>query len=325
MFVFTDRVIAEIAKDIAEHEPERGGALLGPPANPLIGTFLFDSQASVTSASYVPSSDLVQRVAEKERIEGIELKGVVHSHPGSFDQPSGPDRYAFRRGLDLNPRMAVFLAPILTRDRRADPDVPYEITVNPWSRMTVYAVYRAAIDEPSSLQHEPVPRHEPRTIYDRDRFAEDYGARISPADPPKSWVRRLSKPRAGRGDLVGRGSGHSDLLIETPPCQVMPVEAHVREVIGELAQNGHPVTGEPVWGTLAFNGVHFMSTTFEVDGSEFIVLFPPTYPTSKPILLTTRLTHPREDTREIAFGWGLMDRRSLWQACGAPMLVALSQ
>jgi proteasome lid subunit RPN8/RPN11 len=106
VYLFTDYLINEIAAEITAFPPERGAALLGPPATPLISRFLPNEQAKATGASYIPSTDLVVRVAETERTEGLQFKGVIHSHPGSFDRPSRPDRHAFRHGLDLNPRMA---------------------------------------------------------------------------------------------------------------------------------------------------------------------------------------------------------------------------
>jgi hypothetical protein len=321
LFVFTDRVIDEIAKDIAAHEPELGGALLGPPASPLISAFLFDPQASVTRASYVPSTDLVRRVEERERIEGVEFKGVVHSHPGRFAEPSGPDRYAFRRGLDLNPRMAVFLAPILTRDRSANPDVPHEIAVDYRSRMTVYAAYRAAVDDRS-------PQHDWYSRVSRDGWrrtaadAERYGRHLSEFGEyiayPQQWPTVSSAESA-------TSRARTELLIETPRCQVMPVGAHVDEVIRGLATRRHSIRSVS-WGMLAFNGVHFISTTLDAGRHELIFLFAPTYPISKPILLVTELSATgKHDTKETAFDWSFMDRCSLWEACGPSLEKTLLQ
>jgi proteasome lid subunit RPN8/RPN11 len=314
LFVFTDRVIAEIAKDIAAHEPELGGALLGPPASPLVTAFLFDPQASVTRASYVPSSDLVRRVEEKERIEGVEFKGVVHSHPGKYDEPSGPDRHAFRRGLDLNPRMAAFLAPILTRDRNADPNVPNEIAVDRRSRMTVYAAYRAAVEESPREDDWRKPVGWRREEEDRD---------FRSRGPDASFESVAHRPEWWRANESFSSRPRKELLIEKPRCQVMPVGAHASEVIAELAKRGY-ASGALVWGMLAFNGVHFISTTLEVGGNELIFLFAPTYPISKPVVLATKLSSARKhDTKEIAFEWGLMHRRSLWEASGVSLMKAL--
>jgi hypothetical protein len=273
LFLFTDCVIEQIGKGIAAHMPERGGALLGPPAMPLVSHFLADAQASVTRGSYIPSIDLVQGVAEIEQTEGLQFKGVIHSHPGSLDRPSGPDQRAFRRGLDLNPRMAAFLAPIVTLDRAADESRPNEITITADSRMTVHVAYRR-----------------------------------TPKQDTEPLKRSSTRP------------GGERLIIETPPCQVIPVGVHVSEVMDGLAKEGEP-TGQLRWGTLAVNGIHFISATFLMAGSEVIFLFPPTYPTSKPALLVTKIAQDHfDDTREISFGWELLAGERLWAACGQPLL-----
>jgi hypothetical protein len=264
VFLFTDCVIEQIGKEIAAYLPERGGALLGPPASPLISVLLFDAQASVTGASYLPSGDLVRRVADMERTEGLQFKGVIHSHPGSSDKPSGQDCYAFRRGLDLNPGLAAFLAPIVRLDRPARSGRENEVAVTGSSRMTVYAAYRAPIDVDRGLGSE--------------------------------WYPRL------RVEVPAR-----ELVIDTPPCQVIPVGAHTAELTAMLGQRGELV-GSVRWGTLAFNGAHFLSASFVITANEVIVLFPPTYPISKPAILVTKIDEDRaNDTKGPS-----RDKRAIW-------------
>lgn len=114
MIYILDSVMEEIKIHIGNHLPERGGALLGEPGKPLITKFLFDSHAFTTSSIYCPSRRLNKKVKELEEKEGLEYKGIIHSHPNQFDEPSSQDIVELATGLELNPHMPFYLAPIVT-------------------------------------------------------------------------------------------------------------------------------------------------------------------------------------------------------------------
>lgn len=112
--IFTDNVLDEITRSIAVHPPERGGALLGPEHSSLITEFIFDPDARTSYTSYFPSEDLTDMVKEVEQGSSyLVFKGIVHSHPG-LDRPSSQDLVAFGKGLDLNPHLPCFVAPIIS-------------------------------------------------------------------------------------------------------------------------------------------------------------------------------------------------------------------
>lgn len=113
LFIY-DTVLEQIKKDIGSDRPERGGALLGEPGNEIVSKFIFDPTAQTTASSYSPSRRLNQLVKETEASEGLEYKGIIHSHPGKFDQPSGQDLSELSTGLKLNPHMPYYLVPIVT-------------------------------------------------------------------------------------------------------------------------------------------------------------------------------------------------------------------
>src|SRR5512142_1111788 len=121
MFV-GDWVLRAIASEIAAHAPERGGALLGPPQRPLVTHFAPDPDAATTSSSYRPSRALDARVKELEVAAGLELKGIVHSHPRGLDRPSDHDASELATGLRLNGHMPRYLAPIVTSPRQGELD-----------------------------------------------------------------------------------------------------------------------------------------------------------------------------------------------------------
>jgi proteasome lid subunit RPN8/RPN11 len=121
MAIFTDRAIAQIAESVGNHPAERGGALLGPRGYDVVTEFIFDTDGSVTGSSYVPSVNLTKRVNVEEQSQSVELKGIVHSHPGSLDRPSSQDHQSIANLLRANPRMGLALTPVVTRTR-SSPD-----------------------------------------------------------------------------------------------------------------------------------------------------------------------------------------------------------
>jgi hypothetical protein len=110
----TTTVIDNIERDIAHYQPERGGALLGIPGKPIITHFILDSQGLTSGASYFPSPQLTQQVQQLELTQYLEFKGVIHSHPGGLDRPSYADEEAIQEGLNINPHLEFFVAPIVT-------------------------------------------------------------------------------------------------------------------------------------------------------------------------------------------------------------------
>ena len=109
-----DTVLETIASTIGSRPAETGGALLGSYGNSLIVDFVYDEDGEVTGASYVPSAGLTQLVQRNELDRNLQFKGVVHSHPGNYDSPSGPDEDSFLAGLKANLELGRYLAPIIT-------------------------------------------------------------------------------------------------------------------------------------------------------------------------------------------------------------------
>ena len=113
-FSIFDTVLEKVAATVGSHPVETGGALLGDYTSGVINDFIFDEDAETTSVSYIPSRRLVDRVNEAENASRLQFKGVLHSHPGDFDVPSGPDANSFFEGLRANPELSRYLAPIVT-------------------------------------------------------------------------------------------------------------------------------------------------------------------------------------------------------------------
>ena len=113
-FLMFDTVLDQVSLTVGSHPVETGGALLGDYTSGVITRFLFDEDAETTAVSYIPSRRLNDRVNIAEAEGRLQFKGVLHSHPGNFDSPSGPDANSFLEGLKENPELSRYLAPIVT-------------------------------------------------------------------------------------------------------------------------------------------------------------------------------------------------------------------
>lgn len=113
-YAIFDSVFDTICSTIGSRPAETGGALLGSYENSLVVDFVYDVEGAVTGASYVPSVNLTHVVQRNELDRNLQFKGVVHSHPGTYDTPSGPDEESFFAGLQANLELGRYLAPIIT-------------------------------------------------------------------------------------------------------------------------------------------------------------------------------------------------------------------
>ena len=122
-YAIFDTVLDTICSTIGARPAETGGALLGAYGNSVVVDFVYDKEGEVTGASYVPSANLTSLVQQNELDRNLQFKGVVHSHPGTFDSPSGPDEESFFAGLQANLELGRYLAPIVTlREGRSAPN-----------------------------------------------------------------------------------------------------------------------------------------------------------------------------------------------------------
>ncbi len=252
--------LKKINEYIANHPPERGGALLGPVGRPIVTDVILDSQALTTGASYHPSLKLTEYVQQVEKSQPLEFKGVIHSHPSSLDRPSGPDEIAMEEGLKLNPHMPYFVAPIVTMQRDGAPPPPhrgdrrqlsdYELPLG-LAKISFYIAYRSHGDgvrlkavpveeiseeeltqtvptQPSGLEFQGI-----RLRRDLENICHTFGSNI----PPEIFVTEIEK-----GILIPAGrvilNGGLELLFlinnsypyTSPIVLVTPPEGKTEEV-----------------------------------------------------------------------------------------------
>jgi proteasome lid subunit RPN8/RPN11 len=292
MIVLTDRVVADIGRSIATHEPERGGALLGLPYSNVICSFIADPQAKTSHVTYQPSAHLRDLVQQQEISRGLQFFGIVHSHPGNCHQPSTGDHIAFLNSLKANPHLSGFVAPIVTLDREADADCLNEVSLSPRGRLTCYVAYR--------------PRHR---------------------QGKSTTVNNLALSRAGvlKERFRGWDAAEDALSVRPLDCTIMPIGRHMASVLDGLRQ--HHFSMEQESGYLSVSGCIFQTETLRADQFEIIFLFPPTYPVTRPFLLFTNTARDSaEATRELEFNWPFDSSQGgiLWTRCGRSVLAAIS-
>jgi proteasome lid subunit RPN8/RPN11 len=288
MIVFTDKVLAEIGAELAAHEPERGGALLGLPYSNVVCHFVRDPEAQTSGASYLPSRGLTDAVQAYERAFGLQFFGIVHSHPGGYDQPSSQDHNAFSNSLRVNTHLSAFVAPIVTLDRVAAKERLNEISLPPQGRLTLYTAYRAK---------QPAIH-----LTSRDRNAV----------------------LAESGDTWRSERSSSPVTVVPTDCSIMPIAEHTSALVDGLRRNSVEVRMES--GFLPINGSVFQTETLQGDGFELILLFPPTYPVSSPsILFTATKAVGSANTYEIKIDWpfGGGERPAVFDAINEAVLAAI--
>lgn len=193
MLLILDTILDEMATAIAAHAAERGGALLGPIGIPAVSRFLFDPTAQTTSVTYSPSRELAAQVQEIERLENLEYKGIVHSHPGTLDRPSGQDERELRVGLELNPKMPFYLAPIITLHEPRH--LKEHETALGGGKISFFAAHRAQASaniQPMSIevltgealeQRQPLPHPIPQTTQPMKHHIENLRERLGGGEP----------------------------------------------------------------------------------------------------------------------------------------------
>ena len=143
-FIISKDVRRQIIRVLGHHKPERGGLLGGCRSSGAITHFWHDQTPRLANAStYEPDHVAANAVLRTWNAQGVDLVGMVHSHPGTFSRPSSADCEYARRILEHIPAMHQFFMPIvLTRpDARQARLHPYVV------RRGTYLAY-----EPCELQ-----------------------------------------------------------------------------------------------------------------------------------------------------------------------------
>ncbi|MBN2642800.1 MAG: hypothetical protein JXR78_14195 [Victivallales bacterium] len=108
------KVCKEIMLTVGKRPPESGGILLGPVGTNDITDFFFDSGGTCTNATYSPDCKTLKHIMKEQWLPAnLDMKGFVHSHPGSFDCLSAGDLVYIGRLLEINDDMPFFTTPVV--------------------------------------------------------------------------------------------------------------------------------------------------------------------------------------------------------------------
>lgn len=106
-------VFDDIQQKIGRYKPELGGMLGGNRKDRTITHFFFDAKADTSSVTYSPDTKTLNAVVKEWNDAGIDLIGMVHSHPGDFTRPSGGDEVYANAFLQACEEMDAFFMPII--------------------------------------------------------------------------------------------------------------------------------------------------------------------------------------------------------------------
>jgi len=203
--VFHDGVLDLIDAAIAAHEPERGGILLGPIGIPVVSEFIPDPEAAATSTTYSPSRQVGARVDLATRGD-VEVKGIVHSHPGGMDHPSGGDRGSFASWMSRMPWIPFLITPIVTVSAYRRGNAPHKINLA-HGEISVFIAEKRANNQVAVM--EAAPR-----VLPLSRAICDVGSVLGavPSNAPVTYVPVEGHPYAST-TLTDGSSGTITLLV----------------------------------------------------------------------------------------------------------------
>lgn len=118
-WAIADTVLETLNQELAVPAPERGAALIGAQHSRMIIDAVVDPRPG-EPGSYWHSDQLRERLsAYLSQHPRRRYVGTVHSHPGGYAEPSGPDHEAFANMLQTNPAVREALFPIVVQARRS--------------------------------------------------------------------------------------------------------------------------------------------------------------------------------------------------------------
>lgn len=183
----TQDVLDQIAATLGGRVPESGGLLGGDRKRQRITRFLFDSNASTTSSAYSPDLETINEASHAwYDQEGVDVIGIIHTHPGSPISPTMSDQEYAARLLRGNPEYIdrMFLPIAVFRDTgvagmRDFIVYPYVAYLDESGRSVVQSVKLEVEEREGTVSEQlgtysirvPSPFGEPRDAYSDDTFA----------------------------------------------------------------------------------------------------------------------------------------------------------
>lgn len=126
--IITAEVYDQIRRTIGTRKPEQGG-ILGSSDGIHIDHYYFDKTASRTSASYTMDAKALNEVIHEWNDNGIQLVGIIHSHPYGCTQPSHGDMMTAKHIIETIDVKGKFFTPIV----QVSPELNGNIKIYPYT------------------------------------------------------------------------------------------------------------------------------------------------------------------------------------------------
>jgi len=111
-YIMTGEVYFQICRTIGTRKPEQGG-ILGSSDGVHIDHYYFDESAERTSASYTMNAKALNEVIHEWNDNGIQLVGIIHSHPHGVTKPSYGDMQTAKHIIESINVNGKFFTPIV--------------------------------------------------------------------------------------------------------------------------------------------------------------------------------------------------------------------
>lgn len=196
-WIFTADVYDEIKRTIGCRKPEQGG-ILGSSDGKHIDHYYFDKTANRSSASYTMDTKALNEVIHGWNDNGIQLVGIIHSHPQGITRPSFGDMETAKHIIETIDVQGKFFTPIV----QVSPKLNGKIRIYP------YTFEQTVEMKPQSMEIEErsVDKIKERHLRALDEKAPNRFKRIEPIFPEN-----LMKKKA----VICIGCGGSGHFIET--------------------------------------------------------------------------------------------------------------
>lgn len=173
-WIITAEVYEEIKRTIGCRKPEQGG-ILGSSDGKHIDYYYFDKTADRSSASYTMDTKALNEVIHKWNDDGIQLVGIIHSHPQGINRPSYGDMETAKHIIETIDVQGKFFTPIVQVSSKLNGD----IKIYPYTfEQTVEMKNQAMVIEESS-----VDKIEERRLKELDKKAPNRFKRIESVFP----------------------------------------------------------------------------------------------------------------------------------------------
>lgn len=121
-YIMTAEVYDQIRRTIGTRKPEQGG-ILGSSDGVHIDHYYFDKTADRTAASYTMDAKALNEVIHEWNDNGIQLVGIIHSHPQGCTKPSYGDKETARHIIETIDVKGKFFTPIVQVSPKLNGDI----------------------------------------------------------------------------------------------------------------------------------------------------------------------------------------------------------